>query len=186
MQLVRTAFWLAVAAALVAVADVVLTLLGRHTFTANVAEFGWAVNEQPPHDGIRQRFVFCLVVAALVAAAAIGAAALITRPRPASRLGVLCCLPLAVLLDSFTVIYAPESAGSDGGATPQEQAAAAAAFDRLFPLWYTGGHTIAVVALAALTVALVLVLRKPAVMEYFEFSDADGLRAGLLPGRARG
>ncbi|MET7393316.1 hypothetical protein ABZS66_07465 [Dactylosporangium sp. NPDC005572] len=184
MQQVRTAFWLAVLAAIVAVTDAVLTALGRARFTADVDELGWAINENAPYDGTRQRFVFCLVVALVVAVAALAAAALVTRPRPASRLGILVALPLSVLLDLFTVVYAPDGVGTGGrGAKPEDLAETEAAFDRLFPLWYTGGHTTAVVALGALTVAMVLKLRKPAVMEYFEFEDAESLRAGLFSGR---
>ncbi|WP_433604107.1 hypothetical protein ACQP2P_23730 [Dactylosporangium sp. CA-139114] len=160
-------------AALVAVADAVITVLGRQTFLANAAQYGWAVVDDAPFDGIRQRFVFCVAVAVLAAVVGVGAVFLVNRARPGARLAVVYSLPACFVLDLFTVVYSPGNVGQNtNGESAAEHAEAAAAFDRLFPLWFTGGHAVAVVALGVIALRLVLVLRKPEHRDFYEFAAA--------------
>jgi hypothetical protein len=170
---VSGAFWLAVAAALVTVGDAAIVALGRHRFDTSVDSYGWVIGG-PPYDGTRQRFVFCLAVAVLVATVGLAAAVLLTRPRPGARLAVLYSLPACVVVNLFTVVYGPENIGSQQkGVSPADLAETEAAFDHLFPLWYTGGHALALGLLAALTARLLFVLRKADVRDFYEYQDPD-------------
>ncbi|MEU7874387.1 hypothetical protein [Dactylosporangium sp. NPDC049140] len=160
-------------AAFVAVADAVITVLGRQTFVANAGRYGWAVIEDPPYDGTRQRFVFCIAVAVVAAAVGVATVFLVNRARPGARLAVIYTLPACFVVDLFTVVYSPAGLGGNSrGASAADNAEAAAASDKLFPLWFTGGHAIAVVALGILALRLVLLLRKPEHRDFYEFAAA--------------
>ncbi|GAA2344245.1 hypothetical protein [Dactylosporangium salmoneum] len=180
---VRGAFHLTVATAAVAVADLVVTALGRWRFGASLPEFGWVIGADPPYDGIRARFVFVLVVAGLVAAVACLATRLVTRARPGARLAIVSTLPFGILLSLFTIPYGPNNVGEESqGESAAAHAAAEAAFDHVFPLWYTGGHALLVVAYAVLVLRLWIVLRRPDVRDHFEFAGPDE-PAAAAPGR---
>jgi hypothetical protein len=178
------AFRLATATAVVAVGDAAITIVDRQQFVRSVTEHGWAIGG-PPYDGTLQRLTFCIAVAVLVAAVGIAAAALLTRPRPGARLTVIYSLPACVVIDLFTVVYSPDNIGSQ---TRDESAAghaeAAVAFEHLFPLWYTGGHAVAIGLLAALTLRLLIVLHRPGVRDFYEYPDPGAqpvLRWGRRP-----
>jgi hypothetical protein len=166
-------FWLAASVAAITLGDAAITVLEWLQFNASLEVYGWAIGG-PPYGGTRQRFVFCIAIAVLVAAVGAAALVLVTKARPGARLAVLYSLPACVFVSLFTFVYAPDNVWSSAkGALPAE--AEAAAFDQLFPLWYTGGHAAALGLLAVLTARLLIVLLKPDVREFYEYHDPNAL-----------
>jgi hypothetical protein len=162
---------LAVIVGAVTVADAVITILARQQFAANSDVYGWAISENPPFDGTKQRFVFCIAIAILAAVAGVGALPLLSRANPNTRLAVMYSLPACVVIDLFTVVYSPSNAGAESrGESAAAHAEAADAFDRLFPTWFTGGHALLVVLLGVLALRLIVVLRKPEHREFYEYA----------------
>jgi hypothetical protein len=160
-------------AAFVAVADAVITVLGRHAFVANAGRYGWAIAEDPPYDGTRQRFAFCIAVAVVVAAVGVATVFLVNRARPGARLAVMYALPACFVVNLLTVIYSPGNLGGNSrGESAAAHAESAAATDKVFPLWFTGGHAVAMVALAIIALRLVLLLRRPEHRDFYEFATA--------------
>ncbi|MFI5915986.1 hypothetical protein [Dactylosporangium sp. NPDC051541] len=155
------------------VADAVINILARLRFGANAAAWGWAISEDPPYDGTKQRFVFCIAVAVLVALVGVATVPLLHRANPNSRLAVMYALPAGVVVDLFTVVYSPGNVAANSvGESADAHARAADAFDRLFPTWFTGGHALLVVLLGILALRLIVVLRKPEHREFYEFAAA--------------